>query len=114
MKDWKYFLDGDCGSVALVVMAARLLFKKLEETLMELCYRVSCISICHCILFIGPRRQKWAPTRVSGMSNRRHGKPTCRVDKGEKDVQRLLWLYVVDFIALGRRNGVVAGWWLCR
>ncbi len=45
MKNWEYFLDGDCGDVVVVVLAARLLFEELEEALMELCYRVSGVSI---------------------------------------------------------------------
>jgi hypothetical protein len=56
MENREYFLDGNCGIAVLVVLAAWLLFEELEEALMELCYRVSGISIWHFILLIRPRR----------------------------------------------------------
>lgn len=37
MENREYFLDGDCGDVVLVILAAGLLFKELKEALMELC-----------------------------------------------------------------------------
>ena len=59
MENWEDFLDGDCRDVVLVVLTTGLLFKEFKEALMQLCYRVSGVSICHCILLVGPRRRKW-------------------------------------------------------
>jgi hypothetical protein len=115
MKDWEYFLDGDCRDVVLVVLAARLLFEELEEALMELCNRVSGVSICHCILSIWLRCQKRGATR-SGMSDTRHEKPTCWGDEDEKDVQGLFLIAYYWFYRVGSGgNGwVVALGWFCR